>query len=458
MPHTKHPLPIESTAPGILQKAFVFCLQGVYLGLVIGFVVGLFRLLELAAGRELNLLLAQWKQYPWIIAVCFAAMVPVAWVLGRLVHLAPDISGSGIPQVELTLHEGYPLQWNRILWTKFVGAWLAIGAGLSLGREGPCIQMGAAVGAGLNALWGHQVRQQNPLIIAGAAAGLGAAFGAPLAGCIFVYEEMRCRVRWGSVLVMLVAVAIAQLCIAQGFGLGRILPFEDLQAPPVSMYGLLTLFALVLGLGGIAYTRCLLALKDADALKNFLPPNFHILPALLLAAGLMFTFPHLLGGGDALILTLGSLGTGSSLQLGFGNAVNSLALALGLVFLLKFAFSLYSYIGGVPGGLLMPMLCAGALLGASCGQWLAEMQWISPQMARSFILLGMVGYFAAIVRAPLTGIFLTLEMTGAWDFLPACLLVGYTAALVATASNTAPVYDSLKMRVKQAYARRALHR
>lgn len=454
MPSTDQPLSGEQVAPGFLQKAFVFCLQGVYLGLVIGFVVGLFRLLELTVGHELALLIEQGKQYPWIIALCFAAMVPVAWALGRLVHLAPDISGSGIPQVELTLHEGYPLQWNRILWTKFVGAWLAIGAGLSLGREGPCIQMGAAVGAGINALWGNQQRQQNPLIIAGAAAGLGAAFGTPLAGCIFVYEEMRCRARWGSVLLMLVAVGTAQLCIAKGFGLGRILPFVDLQAPPLSMYGLLALFGLVLGLGGIAYTRCMLALKDADALKNFLPKNFHILPALFLAAVLMFTFPRVLGGGDGLILALGSLGTGSSAELGFGGAVQSLALALGLVFLLKFVFSLYSYIGGVPGGLLMPMLCVGALLGASCGQWLTEMHWISPQLARSFILLGMVGYFAAIVRAPLTGIFLTLEMTGAWHFLPACLLVGYTGALVATASNTAPIYDSLKLRVKRANALR----
>lgn len=440
---------------GSFRDCLVLCLQGLYVGLAVGFVVGLFRLLELAAGRELALVLAQCQQYPWSIPLCFLAMLPVAWALGRLVHFAPDISGSGIPQVELTLHKGYPLHWDKILWTKFVGAWLAIGAGLSLGREGPCIQMGAAVGAGVNALWGHKQRRQNPLIIAGAAAGLGAAFGAPLAGCIFVYEEMRCRWRLDTVLVMLVAVASAQLCIERGFGLGRILPFEDMQAPSGAMYGLLALFGLVLGLAGIVYTRCLLALKDADALKNFLPQNFHILPALLVAAVLMFTLPHLLGGGDALILALGALGKGE-LALGLGSPQQSLALLLGLLFVLKCIFSLYSYIGGVPGGLLMPMLCTGALLGASCGQWLLELQWISSQQAQSFILLGMVGYFAAIVRAPLTGIFLTLEMTGAWHFLPACLLVSYTAGLVATASNTAPIYDSLKLRVQQAYAQRAL--
>lgn len=437
----------------LVKNVFVFCLQGFCVGLMVGLVVGVFRLLELAMGRELVLLLADWKQQLWIVPLCFAGMVPVAWALGRLVHIAPDISGSGIPQIELALREDYPLPWGKLLWTKFLGAFLAIGAGLSLGREGPCIQMGAALGAKLNARWGNRPMQHNPLIVAGAAAGLGAAFGAPIAGCIFVYEEMRCRVRWGNVLVMLTAVAIAQVCIAQVFGLERILPFEDLQAPPASMYGLLALFGLVMGLGGIVYTRCLVALKDADALKNFLPKNFHILPALFLAAVLMFAAPRVLGGGDALILALGAVGTGSSLHLGLGEAVQSVVLALGILFLLKFAFSLYSYIGGVPGGLLMPMLCTGALLGATCGQWLAEIQWISSPQAHSFILLGMVGYFAAIVRAPLTGIFLALEMTGAWHFLPACLLVSYAASIVATASNTPPVYDLLKVRVRQAHAR-----
>lgn len=415
-------------------------MHGVYVGLVVGFVVGLFRVLEAGAGQALHALLGQWREHLWIIALCFGAMLPVAWCLGRLVRAVPESSGSGIPQVELCLHEGIPLHWSRLLWTKFVGAWLAIAAGLSLGREGPCIHMGAAIGAGVNALWGRLSLRQNPYIIAGAAAGLGAAFGAPLAACIFVYEEMRCQWNGRIVLVLVVAVSVAQAYIVHVYGLGRILPFTQLQAPPAALYGLLSGFGLLLGLAGMLYTRCLISMKDAEARQKIVPQLFRMLPALICAALCMFVAPRLLGGGDALILESATLHSSSA---------QATILLLCLLCVLKYAFSLYSYMGGVPGGLLMPLLCVGALLGAACGHALVYIQWIAPEQMQSFILLGMAGYFAAIVRAPLTGICLILEMTGAWEFLPACLVVSYVACAVANAGNTAPVYDLLKIRVRQ---------
>lgn len=236
---------------------------------------------------------------------------------------------------------------------------------------------------------------------------------------------------------------VAQAVIMLGFGMGRILPFKALHAPAASMYGLLAVFGLVLGLAGALYNHCLLALKDADARQRLVPDSLRVLPALLCAAVLMFVAPRVLGGGEGLILLLGTVTQGGAVD-----AVPVTVTVLGVLLVLKFGFSLLSYTGGVPGGLLMPMLCIGALLGATTGQCLLQMQWIVPEQARGFILLGMVGYFAAIVRAPLTGIGLTLEMTGAWDFLPACLVVAYLSCAVANATNAAPVYDSLKMRVR----------
>lgn len=425
----------------VLRDYCRLCLQAVCVGLVVGVVVGLFRVLEAGAGQGLRSLLEQWREQPWIILLCFGAMLPLAWCIGRLVRAAPESSGSGIPQVELCLHEGMALHWSRLLWVKFVGAWLAIAGGLSLGREGPCIHMGAAVGAGVNALWGRQALRQNPCIIAGAAAGLGAAFGAPLAGCIFVYEEMRCQWSGRIVLALLVAVSVAQSFIVYGYGMGRILPFTHMHTPPAALYGLLAGFGLLLGLAGMGYTRCLVAMKDAEARQKIVPQQFRTLPALICAAVCMFVAPQLLGGGDALILKSATL---------HGPSLQATILLLCLLCVAKYAFSLYSYMGGVPGGLLMPLLCVGALLGAACGHGLVYMQWIAPEQAQSFIILGMAGYFAAIVRAPLTGICLILEMTGAWGFLPSCLVVSYVACAVANAGNTAPVYDLLKARVRLA--------
>ncbi|MEG2172765.1 MAG: ClC family H(+)/Cl(-) exchange transporter [Desulfovibrionaceae bacterium] len=430
-----------------LWDGLSICVRAVYIGLVVGLVVGTFRLAEASVTLWLVPLLGQSKAHSWSIPLCFACMVPLAWAIGFLVRGMPDISGSGIPQVELTLHDGRRCMWSKLLWAKFLGSWLAIAGGLSLGREGPCIQMGAAVGVGVNAVWGQKALRQNPAIIAGAAAGLGAAFGAPLAGCVFVYEEMRCSLRPWVFLGVLVAVFTAQASIGLGFGLHRILPFTGLRAPSPSQYGLVAVFGLVIGLAGVFYTHCLLALKDADARQQVVPQNLRTLPALWCAAGLMFVEPRLLGGGDSLIFALNSLSTQA------GATLQSTLFVLLFLGGIKFVFALCSYTGGVPGGLLMPMLCIGALFGAAAGQWLGHMQWIDPEQATGFILLGMSGYFAAIVRAPLTGIVLTLEMTGAWEFLPSCLVVGYAAYVLANATGTAPVYDSLKARVRLAHTR-----
>src|SRR5262249_17931119 len=129
---------------------------------------------------------------PWglvlAIAVCGTGAGAALWLVRRF---APETSGSGIPHLKAVLHRLRGMRWHRVLWVRFASGTLGIGSGLALGREGPTVQMGGALGQ-MVSRWLHgNARERHILIAAGGGAGLAAAFNAPLAGVIFVLEELR---------------------------------------------------------------------------------------------------------------------------------------------------------------------------------------------------------------------------------------------------------------------------
>lgn len=412
-------------------------LEGLAVGLCVGLVVGIFRRAHNAAFSLLMAWLGTAREHAWIVPLWFAALTAVAWILGRLVRAEPLIPGSGIPQIELSLAGRLPVPpaaWPRVLAAKFAGSWLSVTAGLSLGREGPCIQMGGAIGVMIGRLRGEPRLRNNPALVAGAAAGLAAAFGAPAAGMFFAFEEMKSRRSAVNIVTALAAAFAAQAVCAHAFGLGRLFPFAAFRPPPLAEAWTLIPLGLLLGGLGVVYNKGLLRLKDAEAAHPPLPQGWRTLPPLLAAGALAFLYPQVLTGGDGLIAQLGL-------------SPHTVA-ALALLFVIKFGFSLFSYTGGTPGGLLMPMLCLGAIAGDMAGRLLAAAGLVGPDAAASFILFGMAGYFAAAVRAPLTGLFLVIEMSGADGCLPGALAVAFIANATATRLRCPPIYDSLRERIQ----------
>ena len=131
-------------------------------------------------------------------AAWFALLLAAALLLWRLGIYEPQAGGSGIPQIKGVILGVLRLRWLRVLWVKLVGGIVGIGLGLSLGREGPSIQIGAVAAQGMSRLFGRTRMEERYLITAGASAGLAAAFNAPLAGVMFALEELhrnffRCR-------------------------------------------------------------------------------------------------------------------------------------------------------------------------------------------------------------------------------------------------------------------------
>ena len=142
------------------------------------------------SGDWLVKILSYMKGNPFRCVVWFLILAALAWIVGKLVKWEPMISGSGIPQVEGEIAGRLSQNWKRVLPAKFAGGFLCMLGGLSLGREGPSIQLGAMAGQGISRALGRGKREEKFLMTCGASAGLSAAFHAPLAGMMFAVEEI----------------------------------------------------------------------------------------------------------------------------------------------------------------------------------------------------------------------------------------------------------------------------
>lgn len=185
------------TAADVLNKPFhsnflKLIFAGSLVGILTGLVVSLFRWIIDQTLSGLQIIYPAMAQHHWWILAYAGLTIIICLVLGYVIHpFQTDLVGSGVPQIEAILAGQHTMNWAQVLWRKFIGGLLAICPGLFLGREGPCIQMGAAIGQGFSEHFFHNNRDiTRTLLSCGIAAGLSAAFSAPLAGTMFLLEEI----------------------------------------------------------------------------------------------------------------------------------------------------------------------------------------------------------------------------------------------------------------------------
>jgi len=360
-----------------------------------------------------------------------------ALVLGRMVKAEPLLSGSGIPQVEGELLGQISMNWGRVLLGKFVGGALAVGLGLSLGREGPSVQLGAAAAKGFSRFLGRNRVEERFLVTAGASAGLAAAFNAPLSGVMFALEEVHKNFSPFVLGSAMVASLSADFLAKRFFGLSPVLHFARLEHLPLRFYGHFLALGVLLGLCGALFYRLVLEGQAFYAERLGIPPSLRI---LIPAAGALLVgpaLPLLLGGGHAL------------LEQGDTPLSAAAVLLAG-----KFAFTLLCFCSGAPGGIFFPMLAIGGAMGSVYA--LAASSFFPPgsDVTVNFLVVGMAGFFAAVVRAPLTGILLILEMTGSLSHLLSVSIVVFVASVTAELSGARPVYEALLVRLLRRMHRR----
>jgi len=292
--------------------------------------------------------------------------------------------------------------------------------------------MGASLAHLLGKVFHRNDDDCKALLAAGAGAGLATAFNAPIAGAVFVLEELVRRFDTRITIVTLGASAGA-IAIARVF-LGNAPDFqlESLSYPSFGTVPIHLVLGVIAGLLGVAYNHAILGtLAAAERLRRC---PVELRAALIGAAvGLLAWFaPGLVGGGDA--ITQRTLAGTEAVGIISG------------VFLLRFGLGAVSYAAGTPGGLFAPMLVLGAqsgvLFGIFCSQWFPAVT-LTPI---AFGIVGMAAFFTAVVRAPLTGIILVTEMTASFTLLLPMLGACFTAMAVPTLLGNPPIYDSLRER------------
>jgi chloride channel protein, CIC family len=292
--------------------------------------------------------------------------------------------------------------------------------------------MGASLAHLVGKLFGRTWADCRVLMAAGAGAGLGTAFNAPIAGAVFVLEELvqrfERRIAIAALGASATAIEVARLLLGDmpdftvsGLGYG------DAATRP--LYFAFGAFA---GLLAVAYNRLLLATRAAA--RRLIFARVDLRAALVGAAvGALGWFARdLIGGGDA--ITQSVLIGGAPLA------------AIPAAFLIRFALGPVSYAAGTPGGLFAPMLVLGAQFGFLCG---AVCRAVAPYLnvqPEAFAVVGTAAFFTGVVRAPITGIVLVTEMTGSVTMLLPMLCACSMAMLAAAMMKDPPIYESLRER------------
>lgn len=403
------------------------------IGILTGIVISAFRLL-IEQGLDYSLkgyaLLKQQPSWLWLILPLFIA---IGIIVGLLMRGNPNIRGSGIPQVEAQLAGNLEMNWFSVLWRKFVAGVLTDGTGVFMGREGPSIQLGGAVGQGVAQGFKQHGSDRRLLIATGAAAGLSATFSAPLAGTFFVMEGIYRNFQPTVWLSALTGAVTANFVSLNVFGLTPVLPIFYKQVFQPMDYWKLLPFGLILGVLGYFYNRGLLDFPLWYAKIRLIPWYFYCLIPLLLVIPIGMYFPVSVGGGSKLIMMV---------------STHSYPLQLIVFYLiLRIGFGLISYGAGLPGGFFMPILAVRALIGAAFGTGMHQIGLLDSVYLNNFIVFGMAGYFTAVSKAPFTSIILITELVGStYNFMSLAIVV-LIAYLSSDWLGSQPIYQALSERL-----------
>jgi CIC family chloride channel protein len=380
-------------------------------------------------------------QYPAALVLPLMGAIG-GWLAGWLIqHLAPDATGSGIPQTKMAL-AGLPTQLDgRLAGVKLLSTLLTLISGFSLGRQGPTVQIGAALAAQLSRWLPTSPEHRRQMIAAGAAAGLAAGFNAPIAGVLFVVEELLQDVS-GLTLGTAILASFVGAVVARLLG-GSTLPvsLELLNIHPQFSVNTIPLLLMLGGLAGglgVVFIRAIVfSLRwNQQVLSLALPWRMSLVGVI---SGLLFALlpPYLRDN--------------ASLQ-EIGNTSGLSGSLLAIIFAMKFGLTVLAAGASAPGGLFAPSLVLGSSLGYLVSAVALSLQtWSSLPLGAeagldftsTFALAGMGAFFSAVTRGPITAIVIVFEITGDFTLVLPLMIGSVTAYWVGEFAASGSVYQSL---------------
>ncbi len=361
-----------------------------------------------------------------------------ALVVGVALTYLPAARGSGIPQVKAF----YALSGRKVRLrlrdaaAKFVLASVAIGTGSSLGREGPTVQICSTVASGIGRAFALSPSNQRRLVPVGAAAGIAAAFNAPIAAVTFVIEELLGAL--DATVLGGVVVAAALAAVVERSILGEHPVFTVSHDYGLAHPSSLVIFALMgvtAGVAGTLFSRGLLGLRawfsGASRIPLFARPALGGFVTGLIALALF----HAAGAGGVLGGGYATIGAALGGQLALGT--------MAALFLAKAGATTMSYSSGGAGGIFAPTLFIGSMLGGLFGGLDTILLGHTDTQLGAFALVGMGAFFAGVIRAPMTSILIIFEMTGSYRLVLPLMIANTVAYLVARRLRSVGIYEAL---------------
>ncbi len=398
---------------------------------LIGLVSGLAAVL-LKQGVEwlgsIRLVLTQ--QYPvWLVLPAIACCG--AFLAGLLVQrVAPETAGSGIPQVKVALAGlGSNLD-GRVAAVKLLGSMLTIASGITLGRQGPTVQIGAALAAQLSRWVPTSPDYRRQLIACGAAAGLAAGFNAPIAGVLFVVEELIkdfSNITLGpAIIASFIGAVVSRILGGQSLSLDRSLTAYSttFSAQEIPFYLLLGILA---GLLGVLFQKGIV--QTTIFSRRWLRVS---LPLQMALAGLI---------GGIVISSLPPLFRNHAGLREFMLTGEPDAKSCAIAFITHFCLTIIAASSRAPGGLFAPSLILGSALGYLVGLW--EWQVVALAKPTSYAFAGMGAFFCAVSRAPITSVVMIFEITTDFNLVLPLMIVSVVSYLVSERINRGSLYDEL---------------
>jgi CIC family chloride channel protein len=402
----------------------LFLVLSIFIGIISGLLVVSFRV---AISWVQALTLGSAPQ-PGLLRLIFVPVIMGAVVAALVQWFFPAARGSGVNQTKaaLYIYNGY-ISFKTVI-GKFITSALALGGGFSLGPEDPSLQIGAGVASVISRRLGMSRQRLRLFAPVGAAAGLAAAFNAPIAAILFVIEEVIGR--WSAaVLGSVVLSAISSVVVARRFWGSE--PMFQIPSVTVTDSRELLAYAVLGVIGGLAasiFSHALGYLRPR--LRNLPRWTFFVRsPVAGLCVGLIgfIGFPQIMGPGYEVMN-----------QAMHAQFTWKLLLALAL---LKILATTLSFSSGTPGGMFAPTLFIGAMLGASIGTFEKTLYPNLHITVGAYALVGMGVLFAAFLRVPLTSVFMVLEVSGNYSIILPVILANTIAYLVSRSLQPSAIFE-----------------
>ncbi|WP_353933400.1 ClC family H(+)/Cl(-) exchange transporter [Treponema denticola] len=349
--------------------------------------------------------------------VLILAVTVLGLFMGFIIKKYPMIKGSGVSQIKGKFMKKLDMSPWPELPLKFLGGVLNISAGLSVGREGPSVQIGAYIGSAFEKIGKTSHIERVCLVTSGAAAGLAATFGAPFAGIVFAIEDLHQYLSPLLLTCVMLGAFAGDLATSLFFKQGAIFDFQGLQLFPIKYFGWLILMGAAAALIGHLFKKSIYTSQKMYR-KLKIPPQFSPLIPYLISVPVCIFLPLAASGGDHLIEAI---------------AEHSFPLSmLVLILAAKIIFTGLSAGSGAIGGIFVPLLSCGALTGIIFSNILVYFNLIEAQYAVNLMVFAMAAFFTTVIKAPITAIVLLAETSG--DLFHLGGLVLTTAAAYITAN------------------------